>query len=465
MKIKRFTRHPKINLLHISSLSLFCLITSLILGACSDNTTEPHNHLTGTTIHGLVMVDSDTGVISYANVTLYNAQNNEPITRTFSDSNGHYTFTDMDTGSYYIKVEAQGFYPSPTKDGAPLPFTIGVVDSISQNIYLRPNPSTTNYGAFGGHVHLSDSTILFQNVLVVAESDTFSISGASGTDGYFIFYNLPPDTYTVTAYTSGGMSLSSQQVTVLSHTTTLDALTLHVKMDSSASVDGHVAFVATSTPTFPVDVTIIHPNTLEAVPGMVDYIGDNTSTVSGNYSIDSIPLDTFLVWASYQNDGLVMDPDAIFRSGIPRVYFSATNRDTTIGFKVTGAIHLVRPTNSPDLIYPRDVDTLLPSFTWVKTSAYASAKEYIIEVFDENGRSIWGGFDGDGKIRHPKITQDDSITVVYNFDGSAKEPLKVGKVYRWKVWADDNSDPGVQTLLSSSEDLMGLFKVTPKSTR
>jgi hypothetical protein len=34
-------------------------------------------------------------------------------------------------------------------------------------------------------------------------------------------------------------------------------------------------------------------------------------------------------------------------------------------------------------------------------------------------------------------------------------------VYQWKIYADDSADPNIQTLLSSSEDLRGLFQIVP----
>ena len=85
--------------------------------------------------------------------------------------------------------------------------------------------------------------------------------------------------------------------------------------------------------------------------------------------------------------------------------------------------------------------------------------EYIIEVFNSNGEVIWGGFDSSGVIQHPKIEAVNSMSVVYNFDSSAVDSLHVGETYRWKVYADNDATANVQTLLSSSERLMGLFKV------
>ena len=73
-----------------------------------------------------------------------------------------------------------------------------------------------------------------------------------------------------------------------------------------------------------------------------------------------------------------------------------------------------------------------------------------------NGDIIWGGFKGDGSINHHKIDAR-TTSVLFNFDGTASESLESGQIYQWKVYADDSRDSGIQTLISSSEDLLGLF--------
>jgi hypothetical protein len=106
------------------------------------------------------------------------------------------------------------------------------------------------------------------------------------------------------------------------------------------------------------------------------------------------------------------------------------------------------------------VNTSTPTFTWEK---YPSAKEYIIEVFNSNGETIWGGFDANGVVRHPQISQNET-SAVFNFDGSATAQLQDGETYRWKIYADDDDALDVQNLISSSEYQMGLFKYVQNPT-
>jgi hypothetical protein len=174
-----------------------------------------------------------------------------------------------------------------------------------------------------------------------------------------------------------------------------------------------------------------------------------------NYLLSGIPLGTYIAWASYRNDGYVMDPDWIYKNGLPVVTFTAADTIQTLDFSVTGAITILSPTNAADSIYPVPVDTVAPTFTW---ESYSSTHEYIIEVYNSHGDVIWGGFDTNGVVRHAQIAQQQT-SAVFNFDGSASDSLENGGIYRWKIYADNDASLNVQGLISSSEDLRGLFKV------
>ena len=89
---------------------------------------------------------------------------------------------------------------------------------------------------------------------------------------------------------------------------------------------------------------------------------------------------------------------------------------------------------------------------------YPSAKENIIEVRMMNGEIIWGGFNADGSINHHKLDPQTS-SILFNFDGTVSEELQKGAIYQWKVDTDDERAEGVQTLISASEDLIGIFEI------
>jgi hypothetical protein len=100
----------------------------------------------------------------------------------------------------------------------------------------------------------------------------------------------------------------------------------------------------------------------------------------------------------------------------------------------------------------------VPTFRW---TAYPSTKEYIVEVRDLNGKILWGGFESDGTINHAFIGPE-TLSVQYNFDDQPGVPeLQPGKIYQWQLWADKGTqfDGVVEQLISSSEDLRGIFQI------
>ena len=72
---------------------------------------------------------------------------------------------------------------------------------------------------------------------------------------------------------------------------------------------------------------------------------------------------------------------------------------------------------------------------------------------------MWGEFKSSGEIRHTQIPNEWN-SAEFNFDESALTQLQSGNIYQWRIYSDDNDAPNVQTLLSASEDLMGLFIVS-----
>jgi hypothetical protein len=99
------------------------------------------------------------------------------------------------------------------------------------------------------------------------------------------------------------------------------------------------------------------------------------------------------------------------------------------------------------------------TFTWAQ---YASADNYVIEVTNQAGRVIWGGFSNDWTSRNVLLPKTQT-SVAFNSDNKATESLVVGKVYRWKVYVSksDSQEPLGWKLISASEDQQGMFKIIP----
>jgi hypothetical protein len=219
---------------------------------------------------------------------------------------------------------------------------------------------------------------------------------------------------------------------------------------AGGTISGMVSFLAA--PNSVVDVTLIHPGTGEVIPGLSTYIGASTRT----YALNGVPEGTFIAIASLKTDGYVLDPDSVAKFGEPKVTVLGgvaypfvngvqSPNPGNLNFDVTGAVTLTQPVNSPVMI------SGAVTFQW---NAYPSAKNYILEVIDENGNLVWGG-NAPGTNNY---TVDAATTQVAY---PAGEPALNG-TYRVRVYASVTSpDAPFYTLISATENLEGVFKVVP----
>lgn len=428
----------------ISSIVGFLLAMSLLLisFSCSKDNSNSVAPVQSTGIKIIVKSSIDSSLVSGANVVLYNANNGESVSRATSGSEGIAKFDNVSAGNFYVKISAQGFKELPSTDVSPIPFSVLTDQTYSEAYYLDTLEGT--FGQVDGDVSPQQS-----GFLIVATSTTTNAAfhTYSGPDGHFDLFNVPYDSYVVNAIKSGYQSSSKPQVS-LSSVTPSATVQINLSQTTGSTLTGMITFLSTQNGI--VDVSLLDKNTLEVINGLTTKIDTNR-----NYVIKNIPNGDYVAWASYENDGYVMDPDWIFKN--PGALNVSFNKDTSIvlNFSVTNAITITSPTNPPDSIVPALADSVVPTFHW---NAYPQAQEYIIEVRDINGNLIWGGFTSSGVIRHAQIPRG-TTSVEFNFDGSALSQLKPGVIYQWKIYADDNAAPNVQTLLSSSEGLRGLFKV------
>jgi hypothetical protein len=417
-----------------------CLISLIGFVSCTeDNPVEP---VPPSNVEIIVRSVNDSSSIANANVVLYNANTGESVSRVFSGSNGVAKFEDLSSGNYYVRISAQGFNEVPQGNVSPVPFSVSSGQTHTQTYYLDILQGT--FGKIDGTVIPNLPGFLIVASLTTSSSEYHTYSGP---DGYFVLFNVPYGTYQVNAIKSGYQSANQPQVT-LSSASSSATLQINVNQITGSTLTGMVTFLAVENGI--VDVSLLDEESLSVVNGLTTMID-----TSKNYSISNIPPGNYVAWASYENDEYVMDPDWIFKNpGALDISF-ATDTSKMLDFSVTGAITILSPTNPPDSIIPALADSVVPTFSW---DAYPQTKEYIIEVRDINGNLIWGGFTETGEIRHAQIPKEWS-SAEFNFDGSASSQLQPGNIYQWRLYADDDATSGVQTLLSSSEDLLGLFRV------
>jgi hypothetical protein len=413
------------------------LFLFIFVGCGDDNPNEPEPQGSA-----LIVVKSltDSSNVTSANVILLNANSGESVRRSTTGNDGSALFESLVPGNYFVKISSQGFKESPEGNVTPVPFSV-TAGQTSTKVYFLDTVS--------GSLGMIEGTLNpnLGEVLIVAESQTSSYfpHTYTGPDGYFIIHNVEYGSYKVRALKAGYISSTEPEV-ILSAQNISASVEVNVLQVTGSSLNGKVTFLAVNNGI--VDVSLLDFNSRSVVNGLAAIIDSDR-----NYSLTKIPTGVYKAWASFKNDGYVMDPDWLFKN--PGAIDISFGNDTSkvINFSVTGAIQIISPTNPSNEIVPVPADSIVPLFNW---TAYPQAKEYIIEVRDISGKLIWGGFDESGTIRHTQIPKELN-SIRFNFDGSASSSLISGDIYQWRIYADDDAAANVQTLLSSSEDLMGLF--------
>ena len=423
-----------------STILSLALLANFYLGCSEDSSTEPPPP---TIIQVTIKSAEDSSAVAGANVVLYKANTGEAVSRVFSGSDGVAIFNNAAAGNYFVKIAAQGFKEIPQGSVSPVPFSVATSQTYTQTYFMNELQGT--FGKIDGAVipNLPGFLVVATSSGINTEYHTYS-----GPDGYFVLFNVPYESYEVDAIKSGYQSANQPQVTLSSGSSSAN-VQINVNEITGSTLSGMVTFLAVENGI--VDVSLLDKISYSVVNGLTTVINANKE-----YSITGIPAGQYVSWASYENDGYVMDPDWIFKNPGALFVSFAGDSSKVIDFSVTGAITILSPTNPATEVIPALADSTVPTFSW---SAYPQTKEYIIEVRDINGNLIWGGFKPSGEILHAQIPKEWN-SVEFNFDGSALLNLQSGNIYQWRIYSDDDATAGVQTLLSASEDLMGLF-ITP----
>ena len=105
--------------------------------------------------------------------------------------------------------------------------------------------------------------------------------------------------------------------------------------------------------------------------------------------------------------------------------------------------------------------TAPPTFTWHSESSYSSASGFAIEVINESGDAVWGGFGGLDPVEGVPTVTVPGGTYTIPYTGPA---LQSGRYYQLRIYAmkDDNDAflyPNGYKLISVTENLDGVFKV------
>ena len=422
---------------------LMILAVTTFLSACGGGGGGSSSPPSGVLTVNVTQAGSDPFTkIQGARVTVINGDTGDVVNVLTTDANGAASVT-LPIGQVLLKVSAQGYEPSPSPLGSPLPFTIQSKITTTANIQLDVLSGAETLGSISGKA-LNNTSFGLANALVVATDGASWHSTATAPDGSYILFTLPAGSFTVTALRSGfNFPDSTPTVTASLPTPGIDIVASSAAV---ATISGTVTFLAA--PNSVVDVTLIHPETGEVIPGLSTFIDASTRS----YTLNTVPDGTFIAIGSLNTDGYVLDPDSVVKFGEPKVtvlggvVYPFVNGVQTVSpgnlnFDVTGAVTLLPPVIAAGTV----------TFKW---NAYPSTKNYILEVTDENGNFVWGG-------KVPVAGSDYTVGTATQFTYPATAPALNG-TYRVHVNAsvDSNVAP-FYTLISATEDLEGVFTVVP----
>ena len=435
--------------LRLIGLALAGLVALAACGGSGSNGAPP----TGTL--ELTVVDGDTSAgVSNARVIVVDGATGESIDLLATDGNGK-AAKIYDTGTLQLHVSSQNYAPSPPSGIPPLPVQITANETTSITISINAL-LVAERGIISGQVINDQGQPAGGALITVTAGDGTVLSTTAHSDGSYVLHNVAIGSATLNTFLGGYNFDPAGPVNVTVDTNTdqnIQAIGI-----ASGEISGHVSFTSVSGGI--IDITLLHPTSRDTLPNL-RVLTDG----GGSYLMTGVPYGEFEVIASLENDGFVLDPDLSVTQGIPMVLISElapiiANKD----FKVTGSIELTNPAAIIDASVPELGD--LPIFTWAKASSYASADYYVVEVVDESGGTVWGGFDSPVNNFMPLVTvpQSNDPSAGYNFDGTASlASLEPERYYQLRVYAAvvDTSELKGYRLLSAGETLDGIFRVTP----
>ncbi len=348
-------------------------------------------------------------------------------------------------GSFSLRVSAQAYksFPSELRPAIPMDFSMAQgdvdkgwsIDSALTIVKLIPVPADVgNLGSISGSV-ITDSDF---GVMVVAEASGHGYTGYTDSDGNFIVFNVPADSYHVMGFMAG-VQLEPVDVTVGAGQD-VEGVELRKSANSLSTVSGHVQIVnapgdSKTSVVLAVESTFDESTNVGKVP-----VGLRVGDVTSDFSFEQVPDGNYVVLAAFENDGLVRDPDQtiggtmVVRIQVPDPVMGNTI-DLPDGFKVTEALEVI----SPGAHGYEVIQDSVPTFRFKNDT---SEDGYDLYLYDSFGTEIWSTNLGPS-----------SETLAVPYSGPA---LDSGMVYQFRAfsWRDKS---GKKTYISATEALKGVF--------
>jgi hypothetical protein len=279
-------------------------------------------------------------------------------------------------------------------------------------------------------------------VLVVASGPEGTFSAVTDKSGNFTIFNVPDGDYTIQAY-AADIQVEAEEVSVASEP--LEDIVLAELAEATATVTGNIQIVNAPGGSL-TSVILVVADTFEPdvargeVPRGLRAPRTGEPDVSGDFTIENVPVGTYVVLAAYENDDLVRDPDTNI-AGTGFVNLEITSGDTDVAvsesFKVTEALATISPgVDAPEAV------TEKPLLEWADDS---SEDWYDVYVYDAFGDEVWSS------LMLDSVSGGDNASVQY--DG----PLDPGMYYQFRVTSWRQPGMGDAAPISTTEDLRGVF--------
>lgn len=393
-------------------------------------------------------LETDDG-IGAARVSALDANGSTASSVAVSDSDGTYALSipavrddegEPVRSDVTLRADASGYVSFPSGVRTALPIDLSVASPSddrwtialpSTDVGLVEQPEGTGTASVQGTVEPTQDGA---GVLVVVEQGSEGATAIADVDGSYVVFNLESGSADVTAYARGASYEHEAAELDDGAATEVD---LSRTGDSTGAVSGNVQIVNAPGGAM-TSVILVVESTFDDVlargempPGLRAPSPPADPNVSGDYAISGIPAGRYVLLASFENDGLVRDPDtSIGGTQIQHIEIASGQTVSAEGFKVTEALGLTSPgSDAPEMV------TETPLLRWEDDS---SEDAYSVEVFDALGQLVWSEeIDG--------VSGDDP-SLLYG------GPLEAGMYYQFRVTSIKDGVP-----ISRTEDLRGVF--------
>jgi hypothetical protein len=346
-----------------------------------------------------------------------------------------------------LTVAAQGYQIFPAGPRPAVPIFANQIDDGGQvraantNVALLPLNNPEQYPRqISGNISASDAG----GTLLVAEGGPSpSPYAMASRSGEFRIFNVPSGAFTLAGYARGQQL---ERVAVDVSDDSASAVVMGPSEAALGSVAGNVNIV--NAPGGSLTSVVLVPEsvfdaTLERGPipfGLRAPGQPEAPSISGQFSMEGVPLGDYVVLAAFENDRLVRDPDSsIGGTSLQRVSV-ASGQSVAMGesFKITEHLAIV----SPGAEAPESVSGNV-TFEWADDS---SEDRYELELYTALGDLVWE----DRAV--PGVSGSAVVELAYG--GPALVP---GMIYQFRVTSFRDAR-GEATAVSRSEDLRGVFE-------